>query len=126
MNLKAYFDNTDGMGILSTADAKGNVDSAIYATPHVMSDDTIAFIMRPRLSLQNIRENPKAAYMYIENGPGYQGKRFCLEKTLEESDNEKINAIRRKSHGGEDEADAVLVSFKVIGIRPLVGDREEK
>ena len=125
MNLKEYFENTDGMGILSTSDAKGNVDSAIYATPHVMSDDTIAFIMRPRLSLHNVRENPKAVYMYIENGPGYQGKRLSLERTIEESDNEKVNVIRRSSHGGDDEADAVLVSFKVLGIRPLVGDREE-
>ena len=125
MNLKDYFENTDGMGILSTADSQGNIDSAIYAAPHMMSEDALAFIMRPRLSLHNVQQNPKAVYMYIEKGLGYKGKRIYLEQTHLEEDSEKINLIRRKTHGGDDEADAKLVYFKVMGVRPLVGDREE-
>ncbi|MFZ9034359.1 MAG: pyridoxamine 5'-phosphate oxidase family protein, partial [Anaerohalosphaeraceae bacterium] len=78
MDLKEYFENSEGLGILSTADANGNVDSAIYASPHVTGEDTIALIMRPRLSLDNIQHNPKAVYMYIEKGPGYQGRRLYL------------------------------------------------
>ncbi len=123
MNLQEYFENTNGLGILSTADANGTVDSAIYATPHVMSEDTIAFIMRPRLSFDNIQQNPKAVYMYIEEGPGYQGRRLYLEKTGQEEDPEQVNEFRRSSHGdtgGEDQAK--IVYFKVTRIRPLVGD----
>jgi len=126
MDLKDYFENTDGMGILSTADSAGNVDAAIYATPHVMDEHTIAFIMRPRTSLSNVQQNPNAVYMYIEKGPGYQGRRLYLAKTAQEEDPEKINLLRRSSHGhGADEADAKLVYFKVTHIRPLVGDREQ-
>ena len=81
MDLKTYFENTDGLGVLSTADTDGNVDAAIYATPHVMDESTIAFIMRPRTSFSNVQQNPRAVYMYIEKGPGYQGQRLYLEKT---------------------------------------------
>ena len=125
MDLKEYFENSEGLGILSTADANGNVDSAIYANPHVTSEDTIALIMRPRLSLDNIQHNPKAVYMYIEKGPGYQGRRLYLEKTAQEEDPETVNQFRRSSHGdtgGEEQAK--LVYFKVTRIRPLVGDGE--
>ena len=45
MNITEYFKNMKGFGVLSTADNKGKVDTAVYATPHIMDDDTIAFIM---------------------------------------------------------------------------------
>jgi hypothetical protein len=126
MDLKDYFENTDGLGILSTADTDGSVDSAIYATPHVMGEDTIAFIMRPRLSFNNIQQNPKAVYMYIEKGPGYQGRRLYLEKTGQENSPEQVSRLRRSSHGDTgDEDQATLVYFKVTRVRPLVGDKEQ-
>jgi len=126
MNLKEYFDNAEGLGVLSTADAKGNVDAAIYASPHIMSEDSVAFIMRPRLSYDNIQQNPKAAYMFIEKGPGYQGRRLYLEKTGQEENPERVRQLRRSSHGDAGDKDqAKLVYFKVTHIRPLVGDKEE-
>ena len=33
MTIKEYFDGSSGIGILSTADAGGKVDAAIYSTP---------------------------------------------------------------------------------------------
>jgi len=50
MELKEYFENTEGSGILSTADSDGKVDAAIYARPHFMDDGTVALIMRDRLT----------------------------------------------------------------------------
>ena len=127
MNLSEYFENTEGMGVLSTANSDGSVDVAIYATPHVTDASTVAFIMRPRQSYRNLQSNPKAAYLFVEKGPGYQGKRLYLEKTGEEADQEKVNLLRRSSHGTKsDEAEAKLVYFKVVGVRPLVGDSEER
>lgn len=125
MNLKDYFDNTEGTGILSTADTEGNVDTAIYAAPHIMDADTIAFIMRPRRSYKNITSNPKAAYLYLEKGNGYKGKRLYLHKTEEDPDPDKVNLLRRSSHGGTDEKDAKLVYFKVTHVRPLIGDAKD-
>ena len=82
MDLRDYFENTQGTGILATADSGGKVDLAIYARPHFVGDDTAAFIMRDRLSHKNLQSNPQAAYMFIDKGPGYQGKRMYLQKVL--------------------------------------------
>ena len=126
MDLKAYFEKADGMGILSTADGEGNVDAALYGRPHMQADGSLALIMQPRLSYGNLQTNPKAVYMFIEKGPGYTGKRIYLEKISEESDPEKVQAARRSDHGcSEASARARLVFFRVHHIRPLVGDVEE-
>ncbi|MHC5083578.1 MAG: pyridoxamine 5'-phosphate oxidase family protein [Planctomycetota bacterium] len=126
MSLKEYFESTDGIGVLSTADADCNVDSAIYASPHFIEADAIALIMRPRQSYNNIQVNPKAAYLYVEKGPGYAGKRLTLKKTGEEADTQVVNQLRRKGHGCQDDQDqATLVYFKITGVRPLIGDGPE-
>ena len=64
MQLQEYFENASGVGVMSTADSGGKVDSAIYARPHVMADGTIAFIMRDRLTHPNLQENPYAVYLF--------------------------------------------------------------
>lgn len=127
MGLKVYFEKTDGIGILSTADAEGNVDAAVYARPHVQSDSIIAFIMQPRLSYANLQTNPKAVYLFLEKAPGCQGRRLYLEKINEETDPAKVQAARRSTHGSS-EADerARFVFFRVTHIRPLTGDIEEE
>jgi hypothetical protein len=38
MDLKEYFNDTKGVGVLATSDADGKVDAAIYARPHFMED----------------------------------------------------------------------------------------
>jgi hypothetical protein len=55
MTLKEYFEETYGTGVLSTADSEGKVDAAIYSTPHVFDDGTLAFIMRERLTHHNLQ-----------------------------------------------------------------------
>lgn len=129
MGLGEYFENVEGIGILSTADAEGNVDSAIYARPHVMDEHTVAFIMGDHLSHANIESNPHAAYLFLERGPGeggggYNGLRLYLTKTGEETDPQKIEAVRRKSRKGQEYAGKkrFLVHFKVNQARRLVGD----
>ena len=68
MSLSEYFNSSKAVGLLSTADSNGNVDSAIYARPHFFDDGTMAFIMRDRLSHYNLQSNPHASYLYKEDG----------------------------------------------------------
>ena len=77
-NLYAYFENTKGYGVMSTADKEGNVNGAIYARPHVQEDGTLAVIMNNKRTLKNVRENPNAHYLFIEEGGGYKGIRLDL------------------------------------------------
>ena len=61
MNLKDYFENTKGVGVLATADADGKVNVAVYARPHFLDpedDDSPTFIMNERLSYANVQANP--------------------------------------------------------------------
>jgi len=123
MNQSDYFENTEGTGILATADSNGNVDVAIYAKPHAIDENTIAFIMNKRLSYQNITSNPKAAYLFLEDSPGYKGKRLYLTKIKEETDKELIDSIRRKSEKHHEvDSNKHLVYFSVDKIRALVGE----
>lgn len=122
MNLNDYFVKTEGTGVLATSDAAGGVNTAVYASPHVMDETTIGFIMRPLRSLANVQQNPKASYLFIEKAAGYKGIRLSLEKCGQEQDAKKVNLLRRSHHGG-DEDKAVLIYFKVTEIRPLVGDK---
>ena len=123
MNQSEYFENTAGTGVLATADSEGNVDVAIYAKPHAIDENTIAFIMNERLSYQNITSNPKAAYLFLEDCKGYKGKRLYLTKIKEETDKELIDSIRRKSEKHHEvDSNKHLVYFGVDKIRALVGE----
>ena len=125
MSLAEYFEQTKGTGVLATANDKGEVDAAIYARPHVIDSETVAFIMRDRLSHENLKSNPQAAYLFIEEGPGYKGKRLYLTKRQEETNQELIKTLKRKTPGAidpRDDANKYLVFFHVDRERPLVGD----
>jgi len=125
MDLPDYFENTDGTGVLATAGAEGEVDAAIYARPHFLDKESVAFIMADRLSHRNVAANPHATYAFIERGEGYKGKRLYLTKTGEETDLEKIAAIRRRPLPAQCDVEAenrCLVHFRIDRIRPLVGD----
>lgn len=125
MSLADYFATIKGTGILATSDAKGNVDIAIYARPYIVDEKTIALSMLEKLSFKNVQSNPKAAYMFIEQGEGYTGKRIYLTMQEEEKDPERIKQIKQlhsRSYGSQENI-RHLVYFSVDKIRPLVGDK---
>jgi hypothetical protein len=122
MNLSQYFEKTEGLGVLSTADASGHVDTAIYARPHVMDDRTVAFIMADKKSHHNLQSNPHAAYLFKENGNGWSGLRLYLTKTEEERNSERMRSlIRRKKYEEDEGNDLFLVSFRIEKILGLTG-----
>jgi len=124
MHIKDYFEQTSGVGVLSTADGSGRVDAAIYARPHVMADGTLAFIMRDRLTHKNLEENPYAAYLFIEKGGGYKGLRLFLKKVKEDTDADLIQDMTRRClTPQEDEAKGpkFLVCFEIEKTLDLIG-----
>ena len=127
MELRAYFESTKGRGVLSTADGDGKVDAAIYRKPHFMEDGTIAFIMADRLTHHNLQSNDHAAYLFVEDSPGYKGKRLFLTKLREEKDSELLYSIRSKRYASEKEEGKTryLVFFKVDKVLPLIGPGED-
>ena len=126
MTLSEYFENAKGIGILATTDAAGKVNQAIYAKPLFLDkddDQTCSFMMAHRLTHDNVGHNPSAAYLFIEEGEGYAGKRLSLIVEDEEADPEKIRAIRRHNDiQVSDEECKYLVHFHIEGVRPLLGN----
>ncbi len=123
MTLRDYFAKNQGRSIISTADNDGNVNAAVYATPHLLEEGQIAFIMRDKLTHKNLTENPKASYLFIENGEGVSGIRLYLKKTGEEQDSPRLKELRRRkeSKGEEELNPTFLVFFKITKILPLLG-----
>jgi hypothetical protein len=127
VDLKKYFEETKGYGVLATADATGRVNLAVFARPHVMEDNSVAFIMPHRVTHNNLESNPQAAYLFLEAGPGYKGKRLYLTKIREEQDSELLYALRRRTYPADQEKQAgprFLVFFQVNQVLPVVGAGE--
>lgn len=123
MNISKYFSSNKGLGILSTANAKGEVNSAVYAKPHELDDGSIAFIMRDRLTHANIRENPNANFLFIEHDNGFTGIRLNLEMVEEITDKDTIASLSRRAKTDENEQ-RFLVSFKIRRALQLIGGEE--
>lgn len=127
MELKEYFASVRGNGILSTADDKGVVNSAVYAVPHSLEDGSVAFIMKSRKTHGNILVNPHACFLFIEAGK-LEGKRIYLTKIKEEKNSELLFSLLRhcKHDECETKEDYYLVFFKVDEVLALVIDSELK
>ncbi|MFB3894404.1 MAG: hypothetical protein ACE15C_20575 [Phycisphaerae bacterium] len=84
--------------------------------------------MADRLSHRNLQSNPRATYLFIERGEGYKGRRLYLTKIAEETDPQKIQALRRRplpAECGCEGESRFLVHFRVDRARPLFGDDPE-
>lgn len=124
MDLRTYFEEARGTGVLATADREGRVNVALYARPHLLEDGTIAFIMADRLTIANLRSNPHAAYLFVEDGEGYRGTRLILTRLAELDDRPRIEKLRRRKYSAADEAkvgELRLVTFRLDEQRPLLG-----
>jgi hypothetical protein len=128
MDLKGYFSKKDGLGILSTVDEKGVVNSAVYSKPHVIDDAVVAFIMGDKRTHANLKASPYAVFLFKEEGPGFRGKRIYLKKAHELTNKDLISRTCKREYSGPYcepyyLKNCFLVSFIVESIRPLVGDK---
>jgi hypothetical protein len=123
LNLGEYFDKTRGSGVLATADATGKVNAAVYARPYFTDETTAVFIMAERLTHQNLQSNPWAAYLFMEAGGGYTGKRLYLKKIKEEQNEKVVGDICRKcDYSYYDIGTSYVAYFKVGKVLHLVKD----
>ena len=127
MKLKEYFTQQQGIGVMATSDAAGAIDTAVYSRPHVMEDNTLAFIMRDRLTHNNLQETNHANYLFLEKGEGYSGVRIFMTKVDETDDHELINSMTRRHLSHEEDrakGKKFLVRFKVDRVLTLIGGNE--
>ncbi|MGD0231919.1 MAG: pyridoxamine 5'-phosphate oxidase family protein [Syntrophorhabdales bacterium] len=127
-NLREYFEQANGFGVLATANFDGKVDAAIYERPNFIDDDTIAFIMPDHLSHRDLDSNPHAAYLFLESGGRTKGKRLYLTRIKEERDSETICRLLEEKHyvvpGGPENRPLFLVYFHIDRTRQLIEEGE--
>jgi hypothetical protein len=123
MDLREYFETTKGCGVIATADSTGKVNAAVYARPHFIDENTVTFIMREKLTHANLQSNPHAAYLFVESGQGYSGKRLYLTKLREESNEGLVASICRRCDYSmfSGELTRHVVFFSVDEVLPLIG-----
>jgi hypothetical protein len=113
-----------GRGIIGTADANGVVNLAVFAIPHVIDEDTLAWGFTDGRSLENLKQNPHASYLYLAPSRGYSGWRLALTLIKEEQEGELLVSIREGAvRAAGPQAGAVLKSvvyFQVAEVRPLM------
>ncbi|MDR9500329.1 MAG: pyridoxamine 5'-phosphate oxidase family protein [Desulfurivibrionaceae bacterium] len=127
MELKEYFSDIKGVGVLATSDGVGVVNAAIYSRPHVEDKDIVAFIMREHLTHKNLQENRHANYLFLEDGQGYQGVRLFMTKIDETNDSDLIQAMTRRHLTPEEDCKKGpkhVVRFQVDKVLKLVGGEE--
>ena len=113
-----------GKGIIAASDSSGNVNIAVYAKPHIVDDRTVAWGMTEGRTWACVKENPHAAYLYMNPGPGYSGVRLklSLKKFLESG--EMLDTVKKHTAAIVSPAAAEAVRhvayFEVEEIRPLI------
>jgi hypothetical protein len=125
MDLRHYFEKTEGIGVLATSDLRGQLNQAVYSKPFVIDDKTVAFIMKQRHSHKNLQHHLQASYLFIEKGTDIKGIRFHLTMLSEDKNCSLIEALREKQpsiYPEDDDSNKFLVFFDVDQIRPLIGD----
>lgn len=67
------------------------------------------------------QSNPSATFLFVEEGPGYKGKRLFLKKVREESNPEVITKIKRRKDTDDSGETISLVFFTLDKELPLIG-----
>jgi hypothetical protein len=112
-----------GRGVIGTASKAGVVNMAVYAVPHVVNAETVAWGMTDGRTWNNVRENPNASYTYFAPGEGFRGARLTLTLSRTEDSGEMLAKIRERTAAtspGNPEAVKHVAYFKVTETRPLV------
>ena len=112
-----------GHGVFATASRGGEVNTAVYAVPHLVDRETVAWGMTDGRTWDNVRQNPHASYAYFAPGEGFRGARLTLSLVRTEDSGEMLARIRQrtaKTSPGNPESVKHVAYFKVVETRPLV------
>lgn len=125
--LMEFFNKRPRNCLLSTANKNGDVNVAVYGTPQMIDENTVAFAARDRRSYQYLMENPKAAIIVVEPGEikhDSKAVRVYLELIAVEKEGELLEQFKESVAGraGKEAADALQAAlrFEITEVRPLV------
>ena len=141
--VKDVLNNKNRINILSTANGKGDINSAIFGSAQLTDKNTISFVLKgTSRSLANIKEHSSASCMILlpeagGNGLKIKGCRLYLKQQfIERSRNpvylverpegeavgweKSFNVDREKKAEERSTPDSYLVVFSIVEARPIV------
>jgi len=123
MNLNELFQQ-QGLGIMATASKDGSVNTAVYARPHVIDEQTMVWGMTEGRTYRNITENPQASFLFKVSDPGFSGIRLALELLKTEESGPMLAKIKENADKTVGPGTGTAVThaawFKVTEVRPLI------
>lgn len=125
--LMEYFNKQPRLGVISTSNKDGVVDSAVYGSPQMIDEKTVIVAFARGRTFANLQENPHAVFMIMEPGEGlldWKGIRVYLNMLEFASSGPKLEAYKSQMARivGEQAAGMidVLATFEVTQVRPLI------
>ncbi len=127
MEVMSFFNQTSRIGVLSTADADGNVNAAVFGSPRMIDENTVIMGISENRSYRNLLDNPKAVFLVVEPGKSimeWKGLRVYLKVEAIDTDGKFYNEIKTgiAEAVGKDAARMIraAVRFKITEIRNLI------
>jgi hypothetical protein len=125
--LMEYFNRSPRIGTLSTADGAGNVDSAVFGSPHMTDEKTVVMGLGENRTLSNLQDNPHAVFLIMEPGKEFmdwKGLRVYLEVKDLVTSGPVFDTFKAQMAKVAGEAAAAMVyavvKFEITGVRPLI------
>jgi hypothetical protein len=125
--LMDYFNKSPRIGTLSTADKAGNVDSAVFGSPHMTDEKTVVMGLGKNRTLANLKQNPHAVYLIMESGAtlmDWKGIRVYLKAQKIVTSGPVLDTFKAQMAKVAGEAAAkmiyAVVNFEVTEVRPLI------
>jgi len=113
-----------GIGVMATASADGIVNTAVYARPRVIDENTLVWGMTEGNSFRNISKNPHASYLFKTAAPGFTGVRIALELIRTEESGEMLESIKKNTREVVGPGAGLAVThaawFRIVSTRTLV------
>jgi hypothetical protein len=122
-----FFNHRPRNCLLVTSNGKGKVNVAVYGSPRMIDQDTVALATRENRSYQYLRENPEAAIIVVEPGEitrASKGVRVSLELTSVETEGDLLQEFKEHvaKRAGKESAAGIkaAIRFRITEVRPLV------
>ncbi|RLB41743.1 MAG: pyridoxamine 5'-phosphate oxidase family protein [Deltaproteobacteria bacterium] len=125
--LLAIFNKRPRIGTLSTANAKGEVNVAVFGSPQMVDENTVIMGIGRNRTFRNLQENPHGVFIVMEPGKtimDWKGARVYLEVMDIETDGGFYEQVKENigKAAGKAAADMIhaAIRFRIKEVRPIV------
>jgi hypothetical protein len=125
--LMALFNKRPRVGVLATSNKVGDVNAAVFGSPHMIDENTVVMGIGQNRSYRNLQRNPKAVFIVVEAGENpanWRGARVYLEAVEMETGGPFFEQIKGNiaKVAGQGAADMIhaAIRFRITEVRRII------